>query len=368
MSAERVGWVMTALLLAYGAGQIVHGLLVDRFGARRLGTAGMLLSGACNLAFGLVGSFPAFLGLWAVNGFAQATGAPSRVKTLGNWFPADRRGRMMGLLGTDYVVGNALAWLLAGWLLGAGGWRAAFLVPGAIFLASALHFALRVRDRPADVGLPAPPDAAGPADLRLAVQRSFLSWRVWVVALAYFGVDLFRYGFLNWSFAYLVEGQREVDVTEGVLKVVMVPAFGALGILASGWLTDRMGGRRVPVVCGMLLGAALFAGLLGSIPRDNLLVALVLLAGIGFFLYGPHLLMGATLAIDLGTPGAAGTASGLIDALGYAGAAVSGVGTAWARDAWGWDGAFALWIGAAVGAALLMAVLWKVKPEAAPET
>src|SRR5204863_844865 len=116
MDAERVGWIMTALLLAYGAGQIVHGLLGDRFGARVLGTAGMLVSAACNVGFALAGSLPAWVALWAVNGFAQATGAPLRIKTLGNWFAPAERGRKMAVLGTDYVVGNALAWLLCGWL------------------------------------------------------------------------------------------------------------------------------------------------------------------------------------------------------------------------------------------------------------
>jgi sugar phosphate permease len=275
---------------------------------------------------------------------------------------------MMGLLGTDYVVGNAVAWVLCGWLVMEYGWRSAFLVPGAIFLFSAVHFAIRIRNHPADVGLVSPADPEGAAtthDLRFIVRKSFLSWRVWVVAFAYFGVDLFRYGFLNWSFSYLVEGREGIEVGEDILKVVMVPACGAVGILLSGWITDRMGGRRVPVVVTMLLAAALLAGILRAVPRDDLFLCMVLLGGIGFFLYGPHLIMGATMAIDLGTPRAAASASGLIDAVGYLGAASAGIGTAWARSAWGWDGAFALWIAAAIGAALLMVVLWKLRPQTA---
>ena len=53
----------------------------------------------------------------------------------------------------------------------------------------------------------------------------------------------------------------------------------------------------------------------------------------------------------------------MIDGLGYMGAAVAGVGTAWAKNRWGWDGAFALWIGAAVLAALLMLLLWNTRAE-----
>lgn len=389
MDHLTVGWIMTAGLAVYGVGQLVHGLLVDRYGARGLGTIGMLVSAACNVGFGLAGSLPMFIGLWAVNGFAQATGAPMRVKTLGNWVPAAERGRTMALIGTDYVIGNAAAWLLSGWLVGQYGWRSAFIVPGCILVLSALHFVWRVRNHPHDVGLPDPhgeprsaPQSDGQSapqsaphtdsrgreaapklapDMGKVVRQSLLSWRVWVVAIAYFGVDLFRYGFLNWSFAYVSETTGDVGVGSEILKVVMVPAAGALGILWSGWLTDKMGGRRVPVVCGMLLLAAGLAAYLRFGPQHSLVSTLLVLAGIGFFLYGPHLLMGATMAIDLGTPHASGSASGLIDAVGYAGAAVAGVGTAWAREAWGWNGAFFLWIGAALFATALMATLWSLR-------
>jgi len=44
--------------------------------------------------------------------------------------------------------------------------------------------------------------------------------------------------------------------------------------------------------------------------------------------------------------------------------AVAGIGTAWARTMWGWDGALALWIGSAVLAAGLMLLLWNYKTEA----
>ena len=373
MTTELVGWIMTALLLAYGVGQVVHGLLIDRFGPRRVGTVGMLVSASCNVLFGLAASAPIFIGLWAVNGFAQATGAPARIKALGNWVPARERGRMMGVLGTDYVVGNALAWLLSGLLVRHADWRAVFIVPGLLFFASALHFAWRLRDHPHDVGLPDPEGVAAtaspapPRAFKQIARKSLLNGRVWIVAVAYFGVDLFRYGFLNWSFAYLTEGGAEVGLAKDVLLVVMVPAFGALGILASGYWTDRMQGRRVPVVVVMLLISAALAALLRFVPRGtgetaHVVSTFALLAGVGFFLYGPHLLMGATMAIDLGTPHASGSASGVIDGVGYLGAAVAGVGTTWARAAWGWDGAFVLWCGAAVFAALLMTVLWRWRP------
>ena len=385
-----VGAILTGTKLAYGFGQLINGLLGDRFGPRRVATVGMVISGCMNLAFGLAGSFPAFMGIWLVNGLAQATGAPSRIKMLANWFSPTQRGKMMGFLGTDYVVGNAVSWIMSGWLLTHYGWRAVFFVPSGIMAFSALHFWWRARNAPEDVGLPTiesyekllsgeadaeaelgPPPEGGDvhAGWDFVVKQALLNPKVWIVGFAYFGVDLFRYGFLDWSFAYLID--QGAPVGKAVLKIAMLPTVGALGIISSGWLTDKLGGRRAPVISVMLIISAILAGVFRYTSQagdeGSMTISLVVLGGIGFFLYGPHLLMGATIAMDLGSRKASATASGVIDWLGYMGAAVAGIGTAWARNVWGWDGAFALWIGSAVLAAGLMLLLWNYKTDDSAE-
>ena len=376
-----VGAILTGTKLAYGFGQLINGLLGDRFGPRRVATIGMVGSAAMNILFGLAGSFPAFMGIWLANGLFQSTGAPSRIKLLANWFSPTSRGKMMGFLGTDYVVGNALCWVLSGWLLANHGWRYVFIVPGLILFASAIHFYLRVRNAPEEVGLPTIEEferatsAGSDPDAELEVggaredhhagwdfvlRQALLNKKVWIVGFAYFGVDLFRYGFLDWSFTYLID--QGAPVGTAVLKIIMLPLVGAVGIILSGWLTDRLGGRRAPVISIMLFISAALAFVFRVMPEGHFGASLAVLGGIGFFLYGPHLLMGATIAMDLGSRKASATASGVIDWLGYMGAAVAGIGTAWARNVWGWDGAFALWIGAAVLAGLLMLTLWNVRP------
>jgi OPA family glycerol-3-phosphate transporter-like MFS transporter len=383
----QLGWIATGLFVAYAIGQFINGLLGDRFGARKVGTIGMLLSALFNIGFGLSFALPVALGMWAANGFVQASGAPMRIKTMANWFSPGQRGKMMGLCGTDYLAGNVFCWLLAGYLVENVGWRSAFVVPAVIVAGSAILFYVRVRNAPENVGLPTIEEydriiAAQGARPLGDVQEMPSSWegvarddehagwgfvlkasignfRVWLVGLAYFGVDLIRYGFMVWAPTYLFD--QGARISHAAYQLVMMPLIGALGVVISGWLTDRIGGRRAPVISAMLFALAVFAFLYRLIPPGAWVLSMICLGLIGFCLYGPHLLMGATIAMDLGSRKASSTASGLIDALGYAGAAVAGTGTAYVKQHFGWDAAFYMWIGGAVMAGLIMLALWNYR-------
>lgn len=376
-----MGWLATAMMVAYGTGQMANGLLGDRWGARITVTVGMLVSAACNFAFGLSTGLAALLIFWAINGFAQATGAPMRIKTLANWFPPTQRGKMMGLLGTDYQVGNLICWLVVGLLVLPNiSWRFAFFIPAGILVLGWLFFLRNVRNEPEDVGLPpieatmegndamaskqAQPHSAAADDAegnswRFILKQSVGNPRVWLVGMAYFGVDLVRYGFLVWAPTFMYD--QGAPITETAYKMAMMPLAAIAGIVLSGWATDKIGGRRAPVISLMMFAVAILAFIYPRIPNGNWLATMACLAAIGFFLYGPHLLMGATIAMDLGSRKASGAASGLIDALGYAGAAVATAGTAYVKQEYGWNAAFWMWIAGAVLAGVLMLFLWNYK-------
>mgnify|MGYP000022349798 CR=1 FL=1 len=95
------------------------------------------------------------------------------------------------------------------------------------------------------------------------------------------------------------------------VAVTIAAIIGVAGAWAVSSLDpNRRGGR---IIARLFLGSIIVA----------VVMPMILLGAIGFFLYGPHLLMGATIAMDLGSRKASATASGVIDCLGYMGAAVA---------------------------------------------
>ncbi len=160
--------------LMYALGQFLTGALADRFGARRVVTAGMLVSGAASAAMAWWPSPEALVALQTLNGLAQACGWPGLVKVLAAWFPRRSCGVVMAWWTNNYAAGGFLATVAAtyaatGPVLAAAGWKRAAVAPGILLMALGLAHQALVRDRPEDAGLPPlEPDGRDAAPARRA--------------------------------------------------------------------------------------------------------------------------------------------------------------------------------------------------------
>jgi len=127
-------------------------------------------------------------------------------------------------------------------------------------------------------------------------------------------------------------------------------------------MSDRLfNGRRAPVsVLFMLLTLACVL-VYWLNPPGNPSLDIAMLIGIGFFIYGPVMLIGVQ-ALDLAPKKAAGTAAGFTGLFGYVGGAVSAsVIIGLVVDSSGWDAGFMLIVGACLVATLLIAMTWKAE-------
>ena len=155
LTAAQVGLFGTLFFWVYAVGQLVNGRLGDRFSPRRFVLIGLLGSAAVNLLFGFSSQWWVLLLLWAVNGWLQAVGWGPTLRLLANWLTPGQRARIATPFGTSFVAGNALTWLLTGWLVGWFGWRAGFVIPAALMGVVGLLFWLLASDAPAGAAVQA---------------------------------------------------------------------------------------------------------------------------------------------------------------------------------------------------------------------
>ena len=184
--------------------------------------------------------------------------------------------------------------------------------------------------------------------------------RIWGVSIAFFCLDIIRYGFFYWAPVFLIEVQG-ASISSAGLSVAVLPIAGSCGSIVCGWATGRFfQNRRAPVVCLCLFGLAIFSYLFYYAPPGAWLLSLFYLALIGFCTYGAHVLMVGHAAQDFAGRKAAASAAGFIDGFGYIGAAMTGIFTGWLVDNYSWTAGFWYWIISALVAAFIMLALWRV--------
>ena len=257
---SQLGTVLMALKLAYGAGQFINGQLAEHWQPRELLAIGLLASAALNVVFGWATALYFLTFVWACNGYVQALGWPPTMRVAANWFPALQRGRAIGIIGTGYQLCGALTFVVAGWAAEKFGWRGALYVPararggqrGAHAGLPEGCAARREHALEADRALGARPRAdrsranlAGDARQSRALARGgrALPARRLPLRLHRLGRDA-------------SEGSAERQRELAAFKYAVLPFGGIAGAYLSGWATDRFfGGRRAPVICGLLLAA-----------------------------------------------------------------------------------------------------------------
>jgi len=410
---SQVGDILAALAVSYGLGKFVMGTLSDRSNPRTFMATGLLLTAACNFAFGAADTYWVHLLLWSLNGFVQGMGWPPCGRAMGHWFSYRERGLTFSIWNTSHNLGGGLAGVIAGWAAASyGGWQYAFYVPGALALIGAVYILVRLCDTPQSVGLPpieeywarrrlrgvrcghgfaegapdrcpvcgqsreqAPPqpEPPVPADVEreltfreLLVDKVLTNRFVWILAAANFFAYVSRYSMLDWGPMYLRE-MKGATLHKGGLAVLMLEFGGIPSTILLGWVSDLVAGRRGTVATlAMVPILAAFATILYT-PAGWLWLDMAMLVAIGFFVY-PVINFIVIMALDLTSKKAIGTAAGFIGLFGYIGRTAQAKGFGWLlhhlEPQYGthvaWAAVFYAILACSALAAVLLALTWRV--------
>lgn len=119
-------WVITAFMLGFGAAQIVHGPLSDRFGRKPVLLCGLLLGAVCNMVAAIAATFPLLLAARVAAGIATATSRVLVVSIVRDRFIGDAMARVMSLATIVFMVVPIMAPGLGQLILAVAPWRAIF--------------------------------------------------------------------------------------------------------------------------------------------------------------------------------------------------------------------------------------------------
>jgi len=118
--------------LAYAAGLLLVGRLIDIVGTRLGYAISMVAWSLASMSFGAMNSMQGFLAARFALGFGEAGVFPASIKAVAEWFPKKERALATGIFNAGTNIGAILTPLLVPWITIHWGWRAAFVSVGAM--------------------------------------------------------------------------------------------------------------------------------------------------------------------------------------------------------------------------------------------
>ncbi len=313
ISAAQLSTFTVAQLAVYAAMQIPVGVLIDRFGSKKLLLTGLLLMTGGQLWFAFAGSFEVGLAARILLGMGDAMVFTSLLRLVAVWFRVKQAPFITQLTGMVGQAGAIIAATPLAAALGTWGWTRSFGTAAGVGVVLSVFLALLVKDSPYRG------EAVEKIKVRALARTLAEVWGnpgtrlgLWVHFSSQFGATVFT---MLWGYPFLVSGEGLDPQLASLLLVVMtLTAMGAGPLVAA--FTARVPYRRSQLVLGIVVAImATWAVVLlwpGPAPLW-LLVVLVVVTALG----GPGSMVGFDLARTFNPSSQLGRATGVVNIGGF---------------------------------------------------
>ncbi|WP_109483979.1 MFS transporter [Paraburkholderia sp. C35] len=252
---HEIGWtqvqygrIVIAFSAFYAIGLLFFGRVVDWLGTRISYAAAMLVWSIAAMLHAAVGSVMGFAMVRALLGIGEGGNFPSAIKTTAEWFPRRERALATGIFNSGANIGAVFAPAIIPPIAVIYGWRAAFVIIGAIGIVWLAVWLVVYRSNDgsnADEALEETRDDADSLDARNA-NAGAPSWgqlirkrETWAFLIGKFLTDPVWWFYLFWLPKWLNES-RGMDMQHIGLPLVVIYAITTVGSIGGGWISSSL--------------------------------------------------------------------------------------------------------------------------------
>jgi MFS transporter, ACS family, hexuronate transporter len=329
--------------VAYAAGYLIFGRLIDRIGARAGYALAVGIWTVAHVAHAWASSLTDFMVARFAIGLGEGGNFPAALKAVAEWFPKRERAFATGILNAGTNVGAIVAPLIVPAITLTIGWRAAFLITGgftvvwlviwlAVYRPPQRHHRVAAAELGHIESDPPDPMVSIPWGRLLRLRET------WAYALGRLLIDPVWWMWLFWLPDFLVK-RHHLDLRTFGPPIVAVFVISDIGSVAGGWTSSRLlrAGFSLNAArkCTMLLCAVLVLPIFRVASVDSLwgavaIVGLAAAAHQGFscnlFTFPSDVFPRRAVASLIGIGGTAGAVGGMLLAK-YAGWMLERLGT-----------------------------------------
>lgn len=288
----ELGWneidysnVAFAFTTAYAIGLVLVGRLMDWLGTRKGFSLAIVFWSLAAMGHAFVQSVMGFSAARFALGLGEAGNFPAAVKTVAEWFPKKERAFATGIFNSGSNIGAIVTPLVVPWITVTYGWRAAFLITGALGFIWLVFWLLLYR-RPEEHPRLSPAELAyirsdpEEATTKIAWARLIPHRQTWAFAMGKFITDPVWWFYLFWLPDFLGKTYK-LDLKNIGLPLIVIFIMADIGSITGGWLSSALIKRGWTINAGrktaMLICALSVVPIVFAARAANLWVAVALI-------------------------------------------------------------------------------------------
>jgi ACS family hexuronate transporter-like MFS transporter len=297
---ERMGYVDAAFKFAYAIGFVIAGWMIDKLGTRRGFSISITVWSLAGILHGFVNSVLGMSGARFLLGLGEAGNFPACIKSVAEWFPRKERSFATGLFNAGANVGIIITAACVPFIVAALGWRASFIITGALGIIVMVVWLLAFyrpeahpKVTPAELAwIRSDNEEDSGRSVRWAQLIPFKA--TWAFAIAKFLTDAVWWFYLTWLPSFFNDNAAlttKLDLKSVGLPFIVIYLISDGGSVFFGWLATRfihMGWsvnrarKTTMLICALCVVPIFFASMTSSIVLAIALISLATAAHQGW--------------------------------------------------------------------------------------
>ena len=244
-SESDYGYIVSSFQIAYAAGLVITGRLLDKFGTRLWYTLAVVIWSIAGIAHAAARGMLSFAVARFFLGIGEATNFPAAVKTIAEWFPQKERALAAGWFNSGSTIGAIVAPIIVSGITISLGWRWAFIITGSlgfIWIIFWLKYYHQPSKHPklcsAEFNYIHSDGIFDEGQIHITWFNLFRYRQTVAICLSRFITDWVWWFFLFWL-PDLLHKLYKIDLKEVVFPLIFVYAMASLGGIGGGWLSSK---------------------------------------------------------------------------------------------------------------------------------
>ena len=346
---STAGLVSSFFFFAYGAGQLINGILSKRYNAKIMIFLSLIFSAVFNLLMPLSNDISIMKYIWLGNGIVQSVLWSTLIKTLSDYLSDKKLPKAILAMSTTVAIGTFVAYGISSVSALFGSWKLVFYVASAVLVVSAVIWFVLFGKSPAKTI-----KTNSQKEEKVKMSKTVLV-ALFLAAFAGVANGFIKDGINTWVPSVLKD---EFNFSESfsILLALMLPLVSTMGAAIAKKVHEKIPSHATMNMIFYLFSAVLCSGILVSLKLKSVVSIMICFICVACGMSMINNVITSMFALDYRSRLNAGFAAGLLNTFCYIGSTVTSYTLGSVADNRGWNSVFIIMLVVCLTAAIICLV------------